>query len=107
MGLNDRFFPGIVGLSCLFESYLTKDHPPVFQTEGCHSETQLALAGLLEIALKVKKRKRLKCPFGYSPSDFNTYSDVADHVLNADFPRHYGRFWCSEVSGFRRQSFAF
>jgi hypothetical protein len=49
---------------------------------------------------KVKKRKRWKRPFGYYPSDFDTYSDVTDYVLNPDFHRHYRRFLYSEVGGF-------
>jgi hypothetical protein len=83
-----------------FESHLAENHPLVFQTEGYHSETQLALVRLLRIALKIKKQKRWKCPFGYRPSDFDTYSEVAGHVLNTDFHRHYERFFYSEVSGF-------
>jgi hypothetical protein len=70
------------------ELHLVEDHPLVFQMEGYHSETQLVLARLLGIALKVKKRKRWKCPFGYCSSDIDTYSEVADHVLNTDFHRH-------------------
>jgi hypothetical protein len=54
----------------------------------------------LGIALKVQKRKRWKCPFGYCPSDFDTYSEVADHVLNTEFHRHHERFLCNEVGGF-------
>jgi hypothetical protein len=51
--------------------------------EGYHSETQVALAGLLGIALKVQKKKRWKCPFGYCPSDFDTYSEVANQIGRA------------------------
>jgi hypothetical protein len=79
---------------------LAEDHPLVFQTEGYHSETQLALTGLLGIALKVKKWKKWKFPFGYCPSDFETYPEVANHVLNTEFHHLYERFLYSEVGGF-------
>jgi hypothetical protein len=54
----------------------------------------------LGIPLKVKKRKRWKCPFGYCPSDFDTYSEVADQVLNTEFHHHHERFLYNEVGGF-------
>jgi hypothetical protein len=68
---------------------LAEGHPIVFQTEEYHSETQLA--GLLGIALKLKKQKRWKCPFGYCLSGFDSYSEVADHVLNTEFHYHHKR----------------
>jgi hypothetical protein len=82
------------------KSHLAEDHPLVLQREGFHAETQLALAGLLGIALKVQKTKRWKCPFGYCTSDFDTYSEVADHILNTKFYRHNERFLYHELSGF-------
>jgi hypothetical protein len=67
--------------------------------EGYHSENQLAMAGLLAVAVRVRKRKRWKCPFGYCPSEFDTYSEVAGHILNAEFHRHHERFLHNEVGG--------
>jgi hypothetical protein len=47
------------------EEHLQERHRIIFEEGAFHSEVQLQLLGLLGLGMRVNKRKRWTCPFGY------------------------------------------
>jgi hypothetical protein len=50
--------------------------------------------------MRVVKKKRWKCPFGYCSTQFDNYKEVADHVLYSSTHKHCEQYLYNKVGGF-------
>jgi hypothetical protein len=80
------------------EQHLGIKHSHLYWNGLYYSQVQLQIAGLLGINVKVTKRNKWKCPFGFCSREFENYAEIGEHIQNEH--QEYEQTIYSKVGGF-------